>query len=95
MVKIAIVYHSGYGHTEKVANAVADGVKSVADVNCKLVKAGELTATLLYPTPGEKGLDMAVQLLQGKKVPKRITLPTRVFTKENVEKVTHNAAVLT
>lgn len=43
VVSVCIVYHSGYGHTEKVANAVADGVKSVADVNCKLVKAGELT----------------------------------------------------
>ena len=43
VVSVCIVYHSGYGHTEKVANAVSDGVKSVADVKCKLIKAGELT----------------------------------------------------
>ena len=43
VASVCIVYHSGYGHTEKVANAVADGVKSVADANCKLVKAGDLT----------------------------------------------------
>ena len=27
MTKVAIIYHSGYGHTEKVANAVFEGVK--------------------------------------------------------------------
>jgi len=43
VISVCIVYHSGYGHTEKVANAVADGVKSVADVKCQLVKAGDLT----------------------------------------------------
>ena len=27
MIKVAIVYHSGYGHTEKQAHAVADGAR--------------------------------------------------------------------
>jgi NAD(P)H dehydrogenase (quinone) len=43
VVSVCIVYHSGYGHTEKVANAVGEGVMSIPDVQCKLIKAGDLT----------------------------------------------------
>lgn len=37
MVSIAIVYHSGYGHTAKQAKAVAEGVNSVEGVQAALV----------------------------------------------------------
>ena len=30
MSKVAIVYHSGYGHTQALAEAVAKGAESVA-----------------------------------------------------------------
>jgi NAD(P)H dehydrogenase (quinone) len=43
VISVCIVYHSGYGHTERVANAVGEGVMSVPDVQCKLVKAADLT----------------------------------------------------
>ena len=36
---VAIVYHSGYGHTERQALAVADGARSVDDTNVLLLKA--------------------------------------------------------
>jgi len=62
------------------------GIDALPDEGIRWVKSGELTATLLYPTPGEVGLDMAMKILKGEKVEKRITLPTRVFTKENVDK---------
>ena len=62
------------------------GIDALPDEGQRWVKAGELTATLLYPTPGEVGLDMAMKILKGEKVEKKITLPTRVFTRENVEK---------
>jgi ribose transport system substrate-binding protein len=62
------------------------GIDALPDEGQRWVKSGELTATLLYPTPGEVGLDMAMKILKGEKVDKRITLPTRVFTKENVDK---------
>lgn len=39
---VAIVYHSGYGHTEKQANAVFEGVKSVNDVEAHLIKVSEV-----------------------------------------------------
>jgi ribose transport system substrate-binding protein len=61
------------------------GIDALPDEGIRWVKNGELTATLLYPTPGEVGLDMAVKILKSQKVEKRITLPTRVFTKENVD----------
>jgi ribose transport system substrate-binding protein len=62
------------------------GIDSLPNEGQRWVKSGELTATLLYPTPGEVGLDMAMKILKGEKVEKKVTLPTRVFTKENVEK---------
>ncbi len=62
------------------------GIDALPDEGQRWVKSGELTATLLYPTPGEAGLELAMKILAGEKVDKRVTLPTRVFTKENVEK---------
>jgi multimeric flavodoxin WrbA len=37
MASVAIVYHSGYGHTAKLADAVKQGVESVAGAHAKLV----------------------------------------------------------
>lgn len=37
MTKIAIVYHSGFGHTEKQAEAVRDGAASVAGAEVSLI----------------------------------------------------------
>ena len=34
MTKVLIVYHSMYGHIETMANAVAEGARSVAGVGC-------------------------------------------------------------
>lgn len=46
MPKIAIVYHSGYGHTKAVAEHVQKGAASVAGVTVVLVSSHEL------PDPG-------------------------------------------
>ncbi|MEW6330791.1 MAG: flavodoxin family protein [Pseudomonadota bacterium] len=37
MVNIAVVYHSGYGHTARQAQAVADGAAGIAGVRAQLV----------------------------------------------------------
>jgi multimeric flavodoxin WrbA len=37
MVKIVVVYHSGYGHTAKQAQAVADGAAGIAGIRAQLV----------------------------------------------------------
>ena len=43
MSTVAIVYHSGYGHTAVVAEHVAKGAGSVAGTTAKLFKADELS----------------------------------------------------
>lgn len=42
MSKIAIVYHSGYGHTAKVAEHVARGARSLSGADVTLIKADDL-----------------------------------------------------
>lgn len=42
MTKVAVVYHSGYGHTAKQAEAVLAGVKSVADVEASLLSIADM-----------------------------------------------------
>jgi multimeric flavodoxin WrbA len=44
MTNIAIVYHSGYGHTQAVAEAVAAGVRSVAGAQVNLIPTAEAEA---------------------------------------------------
>jgi len=50
------------------------------------VKDGILDATLQYPTGGAEAVAMALALLKGDKADKRVTLGTRLFTRENVDK---------
>lgn len=42
MIKVAIVYHSGFGHTEVQAKHVQKGANSVDGVKCDLFKTNEL-----------------------------------------------------
>lgn len=49
------------------------------------IKDGWLQATSIYATGGSIGLDMAVRVLKGEPVPKRITTETPIVTKENVD----------
>lgn len=49
------------------------------------VRQGLLEASFEYPTGGREAIDTALAILRGDKVPKEIVLPSRVFTKENVE----------
>jgi len=62
------------------------GIDGNPDEGQRWVRTGELTVTFLYPTPGEKGLEVALDILHGKPVKKRYVLPTRMFTKDNVDK---------
>ncbi len=43
MTSIAIAYHSGYGHTAKVAEAVAEGAKTVAGATVHVIKVDTIT----------------------------------------------------
>jgi ribose transport system substrate-binding protein len=62
------------------------GIDSLPNEGVKYVKDGILTATFQYPTGGDKAIETALDILNGKKAPKNITLGTRVFTKDNVNK---------
>lgn len=42
MAKVAIVYHSGYGHTARLAQAVARGAESVAGTHVTLVSVADV-----------------------------------------------------
>lgn len=44
MVEVAVVYHSGYGHTAKVAEAVAKGAASVAGATVHLIAVDQIEA---------------------------------------------------
>lgn len=46
MANIYIVYHSGYGHTKKVAELVAEGANQVNNTNVKLFSAEEAIENL-------------------------------------------------
>lgn len=64
------------------------GIDGLPNEGCTWVKNGILTATFLYPTPGETGLNIALEILEGKRkiIPGEvITLPTAVINKENVD----------
>jgi len=50
------------------------------------VKKGYLAASFEYPTGGREGIETALKILNREEVPKEITLPSRVFTPENIEK---------
>jgi multimeric flavodoxin WrbA len=59
MKKIAIVYHSGYGHTARQAEAVHAGAAGVAGVDARLYRVEELDAE------GWAALDAADALIFG------------------------------
>jgi multimeric flavodoxin WrbA len=52
MAKILIVYHSQTGNTEKMAQAVAEGAKSIEEVEVILKKAGDATIDDLLTADG-------------------------------------------
>lgn len=62
------------------------GIDALPHEGVRYVKEGILTATFEYPTGGKEAIETALKILKGEQVPKNITLGTRIFTKENVDK---------
>ena len=62
------------------------GIDSLPHEGIRYVREGILSATLQYPTGGKEAIDTALKIFKGEKVPKNITLGTRIFTKQNVDK---------
>ena len=57
-----------------------------AEGGAQAVLNGELSATFLYPTGGKKAIEIANDILSGRKVPKTITLETVTIDKLNASK---------
>jgi len=49
------------------------------------VADGKLAVTFIYPTGGKEAVEIADKIFKGEKVPHKITLPTAMITKENVQ----------
>jgi ribose transport system substrate-binding protein len=62
------------------------GIDGLPQEGQMYVRQGILAATFEYPTGGKEAIDVALRILKGEKVPKEITLPSRVFTKENIDR---------
>lgn len=45
MNKVAVIYHSGHGHTQHIAGHVLEGANSVPDTEARLLKAEDLART--------------------------------------------------
>jgi len=56
------------------------------------VLSGRLAATFVYPTCGKEAIETAHRILKGETVPRRITLPTVLVTKENAAQWRSTAA---
>jgi ribose transport system substrate-binding protein len=61
------------------------GIDALPHEGVAYVRQGILSATFQYPTGGTEAIDTALNILAGKTVDKKITLGSRVFTKENVD----------
>lgn len=61
------------------------GIDALPHEGVMYVKRGILDATFQYPTGGAKAIEVALDILAGKKVPKEITLGSRRFDKKNVD----------
>ncbi len=63
------------------------GIDGLPQEGCVWVETGILDATFLYPTPGEKGLEIAMDIIEGRRKispGEVIELPTATITPENV-----------
>ncbi len=62
------------------------GIDALPQEGQAYVRQGILAASFEYPTGGKEAIGAALDILGGKKVPKEITLSSRVFTKENIDR---------
>ncbi|HWW03242.1 MAG TPA: substrate-binding domain-containing protein [Candidatus Acidoferrum sp.] len=60
------------------------GIDALPQEGVIYVKQGILDATFQYPTGGGEAIETALKILVGEKVPKEITLGSRVFDKESM-----------
>lgn len=62
------------------------GIDGLAQEGQAYVREGILDASFEYPTGGEEAIASALRILAGEKVPRELTLRSRVFTRENIDR---------
>jgi len=62
------------------------GIDALPQEGRAYVQQGLLTASFEYPTGGREAIETALKILNGQKVEKNIILPSRVFTRDNIDK---------
>jgi ribose transport system substrate-binding protein len=62
------------------------GIDALPQEGQAYVKQGILSASFLYPTGGAEAIETALKILKGEAPPKKITLGSRLFTRDNVDK---------
>jgi len=77
------VKQEGKGRENKIKFV---GIDALPHEGVKYVKDGLFAATFQYPTGGKEAIESALKILNGEKVEKKLTLGTKLFTKENVDK---------
>ncbi len=60
------------------------GIDALPQEGQAYIQQGVLTASFEYPTGGREAVDTALKILNGEQVARRIVLPSRVFTRENI-----------
>ncbi len=69
------------------------GIDGLPHEGCMWVQNEILAATFLYPTPGEKGLEIALDIIERKREVKpgeKIIIPSATITKDNVSEYLHS-----
>jgi ribose transport system substrate-binding protein len=61
------------------------GIDALSQEGLRYVRQGVLDATFEYPTGGAEAIAVALRILAGEKVEKRIVLGSRLYTKESVD----------
>ncbi len=69
----------------KEKNIFFVGIDGLPQEGQMYVKQGILSASFEYPTGGKEAVDAVMDIFNGKKVEKEITIKSRVFTKENID----------
>ncbi len=62
------------------------GIDALSNEGVRYVRDGILTATFQYPTGGSEAIENGLKVLKKEPVEKNITLGTKLFTKDTVEK---------
>jgi ribose transport system substrate-binding protein len=62
------------------------GVDALPHEGVEAVRKGILNATFEYPNGAKEAIDLAIKAAAGEKVPRNVTLGTRLYTAENVDK---------